>query len=51
MRVKVYLYSLTSAINGVDGQHHTPADLPAQNSRHTLWRRLDEPHIGYARMR
>jgi len=35
--------SLTSALNGVGGQHHAPAALPPGKTRHPLHRRLGGP--------
>jgi hypothetical protein len=31
------------ALKGVGGQHHTPADLPPENTRYPLYRRLGKP--------
>jgi hypothetical protein len=33
--------SLISALDGVDGQRHTPAVLPLEKTRYPLYRRLD----------
>jgi len=35
--------SLTSAVEGVDGQRHTPAASPLGKTRYTLYRRLGGP--------
>jgi hypothetical protein len=35
--------SLTSVLDGVDGQLHAPAVLPPGNTRYTLYRRLGGP--------
>jgi len=35
--------SLTSALDGVDGQRHAPAALPTGKTRYPLYRRLGEP--------
>ena len=36
--------SLTTAIDGVGGQHHAPATLPPRKTRYPLYRRLGGPH-------
>ena len=38
-----YTLSLTSALDGVGGQRHVPADLPLGKTRYPLYRRLDGP--------
>jgi len=35
--------SLTSALDGVGGQHHAPAPLPPGKTRYPLYRRLGGP--------
>jgi hypothetical protein len=46
------LYSfLTSALEGVGGQHHTPAALPPGNTRYPLYRRLVGPQDRCGRVR
>jgi len=35
--------SLTSALDGVDGQRHTPVALPPGKTRYSLYRRLGGP--------
>jgi hypothetical protein len=35
---------LTSALDGVDGQHHAPAALPPGKTRYPLYRRMGGPH-------
>ena len=35
-----YTLSLTSALDGVGGQRHAPADLPLGKTRYPLYRRL-----------
>jgi hypothetical protein len=39
-----YTLSLTSALDGVGGQHHAPAALPPEKNRYQLYRRLGGPH-------
>jgi hypothetical protein len=42
--VEVQLYSfLTSALEGVGGQHHAPAALPPGKTRYPLYKRLGGP--------
>jgi len=38
-----YTLSLTSALDGVDGQRHAPAALPPQKHIYPLYRRLNGP--------
>jgi hypothetical protein len=38
------ILSLTSAIDGVGGQRHAPADLPPGKTRYPLYRRLGGAH-------
>jgi len=35
--------SLTSALNGVGGQRHAPANLPPGKTRYSMYRRLGGP--------
>jgi len=43
--------SLTSALDGVSGQRHSPDALPSGNTRYTLYRRLDGPQERSGRVR
>jgi hypothetical protein len=50
--VEVQLYSfVTSALEGVGGQHHAPAALPTGKTRYPLYRRLGGPQGRYGRVR
>jgi len=42
--------ALTSALEGVGGQHHTPAALPPGKTRYPLYRTLGGPHGRYGRV-
>ena len=42
--------SLTSALDGVGGQRHAPADLPTRKTRHPLYKRLGGPQGRSGRM-
>jgi hypothetical protein len=47
-RVEVQLYTiLTSALEGVGGQHNAPAALPPGKTRYPSYRRLGGPHGRY----
>ena len=54
-RQREYSYSstlsLTSAIDGVDGQRHTPVDLPAGKTRYAIWGRLGGPYVQSGQVR
>jgi hypothetical protein len=43
--------SLTSALDGVGGQHHAPAALPLGKTRYPLYRRLGGPQDRSGRVR
>jgi len=43
--------SLTSALDGVGGQHHAPAALPPEKTRYSLCRRLGRPQSRSGRVR
>jgi len=46
------ILSLTSALDGVDGQHHAPAALPlGKVTRYPLYRRLGGPQGRCGRVR
>jgi hypothetical protein len=49
--VDVKLYSLTSALDGVGGQHHAPAALPLGKTQYLLYRKLGGPEGRYGRVR
>jgi hypothetical protein len=40
----------TSALDGVDGQRHAPADLPSGKIRYPLYRRLGGPQVRSGRL-
>ena len=49
---KRYSFTLpsTSALDGVGGQHHTPAALPQGKTRYPLYRRLGGPQGWFGQM-
>ena len=46
-----YTLSLTSALDGVGGQHHASATLPLGKTRYPLYRRLGGPQGRSRRVR
>jgi hypothetical protein len=40
-----YTLSFTSTLDGVGGQHHTPAALPPEKTRYPLYRRMSGPQV------
>ena len=53
--VSIYIYGCTlpstSALDGVGGQRHASAALPAGKTRYILYRRLGGPQVRFGRVR